>query len=60
MLGEKAAEDVSDARDLTSQAAEVIVGSTEITLADLGERTVAPPLQPPAEARSTNEVIADR
>jgi hypothetical protein len=59
-LGEKAAEYVSGARDLNPPAAEVIIGSTEIARAKIAERTAAPLLQPPAEAGSANDMIADR
>jgi hypothetical protein len=58
--GEKAAEYVSDARDLTPPAAEVLKGSAEIALAEVAERTAAPPSQPPAEARGADDMIADR
>jgi hypothetical protein len=59
-LGEKAAEHTSGARDLDPPATEVIIGSTEIARAEITERTAAPPLQPPAEAGSANDMITDR
>jgi hypothetical protein len=59
-LGEKAAEDVSGAGDLTRPAAEMIRGSTEIAPAEIAERMADPSLQPPAEVRRANNEIADR
>jgi hypothetical protein len=59
-LGEKAGEHMSGARDFTPPAAEMIVGSPEITLAEIAERRANPSLQPPAELRRANDKIAGR
>jgi len=60
LLGEKAAEEARNASDFDVPTAKVIRGSTQIALAEIAERTADAPLQPPAEARGANDMIADR
>jgi hypothetical protein len=60
LLSKKATQQTGNAGDLIPLVMKMMIGSTEITLAEAPERRAMPQLQPAAEACSAYKNIADR